>query len=115
VAGWTPGRKVGNTKAWLRKTARWSTFGYGIEVVAVDAGFVGEDAGEMPLSVGNAIDEQFFGGADGLVTEVAILAEDLELVGVFAGGEGVGGGEAVFGGVAAGVGFAGVSARPVGP
>jgi hypothetical protein len=76
-----------------------------VEVVADDGGFVGEDAAEPPLDVGNASDEQFFGGADGLVTEVVILAEDLEFFGVFAGEEGVGGGEAVFGGVAAGVGF----------
>jgi hypothetical protein len=83
----------------------------GIEVVAVDAGVVGQDAVESPLSVGNAVDQQFFAVADGAKAGEEIDTEAVESCRVFAGEEGVGAGESMFGGVAAGVGFSGVGLR----
>ena len=84
----------------------------GADVVAIDAGFVGQDAAETPLKVGDASDEQFFAFAHGTKAAVEIVTEALESVRFLAGEQGVGAGEAVLGGVAAGVGFTGVATWP---
>jgi hypothetical protein len=53
-----------------------------MKAVTVDAGFGGEGAAEAPLAVGDAQDQSFFGGADGLEAVPVIVEEEQEVFGV---------------------------------
>ena len=77
-----------------------------LEAVAVDAGFHGEDAMEAPLIGGDAQDQIFFGGADGLEAVQVVVEEDEEFSGVLIEEDMLVGAQAVKEAVAAGGGLA---------
>ena len=77
-----------------------------LEAVAVDAGFHGEGTVETPLIGGNAQDQVFFGGADGLEAVQVVVEEEEELFGIFIEQDVFVGAQAVEEAIAAGRGFA---------
>jgi hypothetical protein len=77
-----------------------------MKAVTVDAGFGGEGAAETPLAVGDAQDQSFFGGADGLEAVPVIVEEEQEVFGVLVEQDVFIGAQAVEEAVAAGCVFA---------
>jgi len=85
--------------------------GDGADAFAVDAGFHGDGAVEAPLIGGNAEDQFFFGGADGLEAVEVVVDEDEEFGRILVEQDVIVRAQAVDEAIAAGCGFAFVGAR----
>ena len=85
-----------------------------VEAVAVDAGFRGEGAVEAPLVGGDAQDQFFFAGTDGLEAVQVVVDEEEEFGGVLVEQDVFVGAQSMEEAIAAGCGFAFVCSRTSG-
>ncbi len=81
-------------------------FGDGLEALAVESGFHGEDGVEAPFTSGDAQDQLLFGFSDGLEAIDEVLEEEQEVVGIVIEDDVFVGAEAVDQAIAAGFVFA---------